>query len=93
MRVHVKSWTMAAYWSWENTHSDTCGICQLAFDACCPQCTVPGDDCPLLWGECSHVFHMHCIMKWLSTTPHEAHCPLDRLPWKNKPKPASFECP
>lgn len=26
---------------------DVCGICRVAFDGCCPECRVPGDDCPL----------------------------------------------
>lgn len=26
---------------------DVCGICRLAFESCCPECKVPGDDCPL----------------------------------------------
>ena len=26
---------------------DVCGICRLAFESCCPDCKVPGDDCPL----------------------------------------------
>lgn len=26
---------------------DVCGICQVAFEGCCPTCKVPGDDCPL----------------------------------------------
>lgn len=26
---------------------DVCGICRLAFESTCPDCKVPGDDCPL----------------------------------------------
>ena len=26
---------------------DLCGICRVAFEACCPSCKMPGDDCPL----------------------------------------------
>ena len=26
---------------------DVCGICQAAYESCCPICKVPGDDCPL----------------------------------------------
>ena len=29
---------------------DVCGICRQAFEGCCPDCKVPGDDCPL--SEC-----------------------------------------
>jgi anaphase-promoting complex subunit 11 len=40
---------------------------RLAFDGCCPDCKMPGDDCPIVWGECSHPFHMHCIVKWINS--------------------------
>ncbi|POW23405.1 hypothetical protein PSHT_00013, partial [Puccinia striiformis] len=26
---------------------DLCGICRVAFGGCCPDCKVPGEDCPL----------------------------------------------
>ncbi len=26
---------------------------------------IIGDDCPPVWGQCSHALHMQCIMKWL----------------------------
>ena len=75
---------------------DECGICRLAYESCCPGCKVPGDDCPLsawlssrwhsadalaVWGECSHVFHMHCLLKWIDTESSKQQCPLDRRPW------------
>lgn len=31
----------------DDEDDDVCGICQLVFEACCPDCKVPGDDCPL----------------------------------------------
>lgn len=31
----------------EEEDDDVCGICQLEFESACPQCKVPGDDCPL----------------------------------------------
>lgn len=34
----------------DDDDDDVCGICQLAFEACCPECAIPGDDCPL--SEC-----------------------------------------
>jgi anaphase-promoting complex subunit 11 len=76
---------------------EVCGICRQAFEGCCPDCKVPGDDCPLskpletdgyvalsdhaVWGECSHVFHMHCLLKWIDTESSKQQCPLDRRPW------------
>jgi anaphase-promoting complex subunit 11 len=82
MKVKVNSWTVPAFWSWDVENEDVCGICQVAYDACCPTCTVPGDGCPLIWGECSHVFHMHCLIKWLNAPNSQEQCPMDRTPWK-----------
>lgn len=45
---------------------------------------VPGDDCPLVWGQCSHCFHMHCILKWLHAQQVQQHCPMCRQEWKFK---------
>uniref|UniRef100_A0A7N4V6F2 Anaphase-promoting complex subunit 11 n=1 Tax=Sarcophilus harrisii TaxID=9305 RepID=A0A7N4V6F2_SARHA len=45
---------------------------------------VPGDDCPLVWGQCSHCFHMHCILKWLNSQQVQQHCPMCRQEWKFK---------
>src|ERR1700677_1108556 len=35
----------------------------------------------LVWGECSHVFHMHCLLKWIGTAASKQQCPMDRRPW------------
>lgn len=31
----------------DEDEDDVCGICRLAYESCCPDCKVPGDDCPL----------------------------------------------
>lgn len=31
----------------EEEDDDVCGICQQAYEGTCPECKVPGDDCPL----------------------------------------------
>lgn len=49
-----------------------------------PAGKVPGDDCPLVWGQCSHCFHMHCILKWLNAQQVQQHCPMCRQEWKFK---------
>nr|CAH7713959.1 unnamed protein product [Callosobruchus chinensis] len=54
----------------------------MAFDGCCPDCKLPGDDCPLVWGQCSHCFHMHCIVKWLQSQTVNQQCPMCRQEWK-----------
>ncbi|KAI8339145.1 anaphase-promoting complex subunit Apc11 [Chlamydoabsidia padenii] len=87
MKMNIKSWTMAAYWKWDVKDEDICGICQSDLDGCCQQCLMPGDDCPVVWGECGHVFHLHCIERWGSEhAPHHT-CPLDRKPWQTVSAP------
>lgn len=34
-----------------------------------------------VFGKCQHIFHMHCILKWISTPTSQQQCPLDRRPW------------
>ena len=59
----------------------------MPFDSCCTDCKYPGDDCPLVWGQCSHCFHMHCIMKWINGNQKASQsCPMCRQPWKIKEK-------
>jgi hypothetical protein len=36
---------------------------------------------PTVFGKCQHIFHMHCILKWIGTTNSQQQCPLDRRPW------------
>ncbi|EST05814.1 Anaphase-promoting complex subunit 11 [Kalmanozyma brasiliensis GHG001] len=80
MKVKVKSWNAVAYWLWDvKDPDDICGICQSNFDGCCASCKEPGDSCPLLFGKCSHEFHLHCIMKWLQDNDG---CPSCRRPWE-----------
>ena len=31
----------------DEDEDDVCGICQAPYDGTCPDCKVPGDDCPL----------------------------------------------
>ncbi|RKP04197.1 hypothetical protein CXG81DRAFT_23150 [Caulochytrium protostelioides] len=85
MKVTITEWHGAAYWRWNTDEDDDiCGICRHSFEAACPDCQLPGDNCPPLWGECSHVYHMHCIHKWISQEASKGQCPLDRQPWEDK---------
>ncbi|KAJ7611235.1 anaphase-promoting complex subunit 11 [Roridomyces roridus] len=94
MKVVVKHWHAVAQWRWdtgnadsaaananENEEDDVCGICRVPYEGCCPSCKMPGDDCPLIWGECTHVFHMHCLLKWIGTPASKQQCPMDRRAW------------
>ena len=39
------------------------------------------NDSPAVFGTCQHIFHMHCILKWVNTPSSQQQCPLDRRPW------------
>ncbi|CAD7943204.1 unnamed protein product [Amoebophrya sp. A120] len=82
MKVKYLSYQPVASWHWNIPNEDVCSICHMPFDACCPDCKRPGDDCPPVWGECSHHFHIHCIVKWLQKE--QKHCPMCRREWKFK---------
>ncbi|PKI82652.1 hypothetical protein MVES_003465 [Malassezia vespertilionis] len=90
MKVHVRKWHPVAYWHWAvRDPDDVCGICQNYFDGVCGACREPGNACPLAFGECSHEFHRHCIMKWLSEK-REPLCPMCKRPWVEAP-PEHFQ--
>jgi anaphase-promoting complex subunit 11 len=46
MNIKIKNWHTVAVWRW-NVKDEVCGICRIDFDGCCPECKLPGDDCPL----------------------------------------------
>ncbi|XP_029124621.1 receptor like protein 21 [Cajanus cajan] len=77
------AWHAVSSWTWD-AQDETCGICRMAFDGCCPDCKLPGDDCPLIWGACNHAFHLHCILKWVNSQTSQAHCPMCRREWQFK---------
>jgi len=83
LKVTIRRWNGVAVWKWL-ANDDTCGICRFPFHGCCPDCKYAGDDCPLVWGQCTHCFHIHCIMKWLGTPQQQ--CPMCRQEWKFKEK-------
>ena len=82
MKVQIKRLNLVADWSWDLGDNDHCTICMNDFELPCPMCKIPGDDCPPIEGECGHIFHLHCIYKWLGSGNDK--CPLDREVWKEK---------
>ena len=72
----------------EEEEDAICGICRQYFDSTCPDCLIPGDDCPPVLGACSHAFHMHCIVKWLEAQnqhhqdERRQQCPMCRADWQ-----------
>ncbi|KXN71841.1 anaphase-promoting complex subunit Apc11 [Conidiobolus coronatus NRRL 28638] len=90
MKIKIKSVQGVCEWKWKldgNLYSSEddriCGICNFNFDLACPNCEAPGVNCGLLEGKCGHVFHHHCIDKWLTSDVGKGKCPLDRIEWEN----------
>ncbi|KDQ17541.1 hypothetical protein BOTBODRAFT_29716 [Botryobasidium botryosum FD-172 SS1] len=95
MKVTITRWDAIAHWRWQtrandngdnddendDDEGDLCGICRVPFEGCCPTCKMPGEDCPLLRGQCTHIFHLHCILKWVHSPQSKGQCPLDRREW------------
>ncbi|KAA8545317.1 hypothetical protein F0562_020101 [Nyssa sinensis] len=57
-------WHAVASWTWD-AQDETCGICRMAFDGCCPDCKLPGDDCPLMWGNGSLKDEFNLTRLWM----------------------------
>lgn len=53
---------MVASWTWD-AQDETCGICRMAFDGCCPDYKIPGDDCPLSKVLCFHFFTLYLLLR------------------------------
>lgn len=62
MKITINSFKAVATWKWDlpEESDDTCGICRVNFEGTCSKCKFPGDDCPIIVGECRHCFHMVC---------------------------------
>lgn len=85
-RFKVRKWQAVALWAYDIT-VDNCAICRNHIMDKCIECqsvqemTNVDENCYIAWGKCSHVFHMHCISRWLNT---RQVCPLDNRTWEFK---------
>lgn len=80
MEVNITGAHFVASWVWD-VKGDTCGICRKAFEAACPTCHIPGENCPLRTGMCHHTFHLHCIEKCAGPQQVSQTCPMCRQQW------------
>jgi len=84
MKVKIQKYYAVASWHWDLSDDDLCGICRVQFDGTCPKCKFPGDDCPVITGECGHSFHVHCLDTWISQESSGGKCPMCRQVFKVK---------
>ena len=61
-------------------YNDTCPICQENINIRCSDCQKTTNHCATTMGECKHIFHSHCINKWLLQSKK---CPIDNKPYKS----------
>lgn len=76
--IQIEQVQLVSHWAWDAKESD-CGICRRPFESCCPVCIIPGDDCPISTGQCTHTFHLHCIEAALKKSDS---CPLCSSKWE-----------
>lgn len=79
--IEVISWAPVASWKYKASYSD-CPICKVKLEQTCTQCesnnTNKDSSCDPASGTCGHVFHKHCIDKWLVTSNI---CPICNTPY------------
>lgn len=61
---------------------DECCICRFKLVQKCLTCyadeNIKKEDCGIAIGKCKHVYHLHCIERWLKQ---RIVCPLDNRKW------------
>eukprot|EP01004_Peranema_trichophorum_P001244 NODE_11466_length_451_cov_12.335366_g10811_i0.p1 GENE.NODE_11466_length_451_cov_12.335366_g10811_i0~~NODE_11466_length_451_cov_12.335366_g10811_i0.p1 ORF type:complete len:121 (+),score=24.91 NODE_11466_length_451_cov_12.335366_g10811_i0:32-364(+) len=85
-RFEVIRWNSVFNWSWSFSEP-ICAICRNQLMDPCIKCEAEQEhntqDCSVIWGECNHVFHLHCIYKFVKNRPI---CPMDNEEWIPQPK-------
>ncbi|XP_064539734.1 RING-box protein 1-like [Drosophila montana] len=81
-RFEIMNWNANALWSWD-VQIDTCAICRNLIKDPCIECqsNMSEEECPEASGICQHVYHFHCISRWLRR---REVCPLDYRAWEYK---------
>jgi RING-box protein 1 len=66
-------------------YNDACAICRENNMNACISCQLQSEcvSCHRILGNCGHVFHEHCISKWVKDHPN---CPICNQMWVNPKK-------
>ena len=78
MKVTINACNSISFWTWTGDDDDVCAICQNPLDGCAEGAEFPGDESPVVWGDCQHAFHLRCLQRWLQTNNS---CPICRRDW------------
>ncbi|XP_033252643.1 RING-box protein 1A-like [Drosophila miranda] len=81
-RFVVKKWNAMATWRWD-VDVEICAICRNKTYNVCIECQaseeeIEPEQCNVVTGVCQHVYHYHCISRWLRE---RQVCPLDNKKW------------
>lgn len=82
MKITSIQYNIVGSWHWkiEDDTNDSCIICLLSYESPCSNCKILGKTCPLIKGKCKHIYHKHCVEKWLAEGKDE--CTLCRRKWE-----------
>ena len=82
MSCTIKAVNLRGTWNLD-TINDECPICRNSVLETCVECSAATSQtqCISIMGECSHIYHLHCIDKWTKT---KNVCPLDNKKWEYK---------
>ena len=89
MSCTIKAVNLRGTWNLD-TINDECPICRNSVLETCVECSAATSQtqCISIMGECSHIYHLHCIDKWTKT---KNVCPLDNKKWEYKRPQKSIE--
>ena len=77
--IEIKKLNIVGVWGWD-IKIDNCAICRNNIIDSCIECQANDtNDCTISWGVCNHVYHTHCISRWIKT---KNICPMCSLEWE-----------
>ncbi|KAL0234334.1 hypothetical protein PCE1_001370 [Barthelona sp. PCE] len=80
----IESWSAVAVWRYDVGY-ESCPVCKHPLMEPCSNCLSESENttCMVVWGECGHAYHNHCIQRWLDNG-HKTACPLCQVKWEAK---------
>ncbi|KAM3137093.1 RING-box protein 2 [Paramecium bursaria] len=74
-QIQIRDIKAFAVWKWQaqELENSSCPICRIQFIYRCMECENlyvqdnENRECKMAQGMCGHIFHAHCIEKWIKT--------------------------